>query len=632
MQAEPAPGEARRDGAFLAHAASGVLCLAISLGIFEGEITLMYFDKSIDVTPELLATCALSLLAPVVARLLGPVRGIRWLAIAVVAALLVATLVRVDRVELVSSGAGIVVGTWWLALLAARRRDTGTGHLGFPLCVAIAILLAYRVAAGTLPLDELPPLVTLAADVLLALALLAGAREVTRGPATWTTADGRTTLGMFAIPFLLTLVSDVGLNGAAIAGAAGLGIGMGQPGTTQIGLLAAGVGVACALAVALTTDAPAGPIAAVALVVGAALLWGHVGPASLVGGAAVAFGLTVAASRLGAPGTRDAVTPIRVPTALGLGWLLAIVAALEYYVSIGSDVPLAIALAIVGVAALIAPRPAVARLPAGQVRLAVAALAVVAVVLPTVSLAATPAPASAATTAPATPAATTAGSGSHLRVMAYNIHLGYSNDNVPSIPDIAGVIAQASPDVVSLEEVSRGSAIAGSHDVLGQLAARLGYTYAFGPMFDDVEGVAILARLPIQSVSIVHLAQAPTPADLHRVALIVSVGGITFVSTHLGGSDFVSEVQSIVSATAGTQPIVVAGDMNSTADTPQMALFRQAGFTDLGAAANEPTVPADAPTIRIDDFWAKGVTPVDMTVVDTTASDHRPIVADITVP
>jgi endonuclease/exonuclease/phosphatase family metal-dependent hydrolase len=157
-------------------------------------------------------------------------------------------------------------------------------------------------------------------------------------------------------------------------------------------------------------------------------------------------------------------------------------------------------------------------------------------------------------------------------------------------------------------------------------------SYAFGPMFDDVEGVAVMSRLPIQSVQIVPLAQAAQPRDLHRVGLIVRTGSMTFVATHLGGTDFVSEVQSILAAVQGTTPIVVAGDLNSLPTTPQMRLFAQAGFIDLGAAANMPTIPADAPNQRIDYFWAKGLTAHDMQTLITTASDHRPIVADVSVP
>jgi endonuclease/exonuclease/phosphatase (EEP) superfamily protein YafD len=157
-------------------------------------------------------------------------------------------------------------------------------------------------------------------------------------------------------------------------------------------------------------------------------------------------------------------------------------------------------------------------------------------------------------------------------------------------------------------------------------------SYAFGPMFDDVEGVAVLSRLPIQNVQIVPLAQAPKPPDLHRVALIVHAGSITFVATHLGGADFVSEVQSILAAVQGTSPVVVAGDLNSVPTTPQMELFTQAGFSDLGAAANLPTIPADAPNQRIDYLWAKGTTLHEMETLATTASDHRPIVADVSVP
>jgi endonuclease/exonuclease/phosphatase (EEP) superfamily protein YafD len=91
-------------------------------------------------------------------------------------------------------------------------------------------------------------------------------------------------------------------------------------------------------------------------------------------------------------------------------------------------------------------------------------------------------------------------------------------------------------------------------------------------------------------------------------------------------------VRSIIDAVGQTRGVIVAGDLNSTPDSPQMQLFAAAGFTDLGAVANANTFPPERPDKRIDYLWGAGVTASTVRTIDTLASDHLPVVADVTVP
>ena len=65
--------------------------------------------------------------------------------------------------------------------------------------------------------------------------------------------------------------------------------------------------------------------------------------------------------------------------------------------------------------------------------------------------------------------------------MTYNLHNGFSTAGTLEMEAIARVIEAQDPDVVGLQEVSRGWAINGSMDMLEWLSQRLQMPYIYGP-------------------------------------------------------------------------------------------------------------------------------------------------------
>ena len=590
-----------------------MLCLLVSLGIYESQVTVMFFDKSVDVTAFVLATFLASLLAPVVALALHPRRALAMTTVVLGLATAAAALGRDANLELAASTVGTVFGMWWLAFFATI--DTGGERvrtLSMSAPAALGLLVVARAVGGTRPLDELAFFFAAPLVAVLLAALAWGGASVAPRVEGWKTTDSRGALSLFALPFAFALCSDVALNGAVVAGSAGLGLRSDGPSSTLVGLLAAGTGVALALLADGRWPARP-PFVVVAILAGAVLLWGRSGVWGLLGGALLAFGLVTATSLfLGAP-QRPARVPVLPTIALGFGWLASIVASLFYYIGVGLVVAL-VSMVLVACIAAALTRPALAPW-GGRLTALIAALAILAP-LATIGF------------APEAKSVTPSG---QLRVMTYNIHLGYDDGDVPAIEAIASVIAAEAPDLVALEEVTRGTVIAGGHDTLALLAERLGMSYAFAPMLGDVEGLAILSRIPIDDVRIIRLSRSTRKADLSRAALVVRAGGLAFVATHLGGDDFVTQVGSIIDGVRGADRVIIAGDLNSTPDSPQMRLFAQAGFTDVGAAANALTSPAGDPVDRIDYLWALGVDVRGVRTIRTTASDHLPVVADVTV-
>ena len=79
---------------------------------------------------------------------------------------------------------------------------------------------------------------------------------------------------------------------------------------------------------------------------------------------------------------------------------------------------------------------------------------------------------------------------------------------------------------------------------------------------------------------------------------------------------------------------LLMGDMNATPDTPEMALFNQAGWIDVLAnvepVSSTYTNSVDDPYRQIDYIWlTPDVTFADPLVIHTQVSDHFPVVVNL---
>jgi endonuclease/exonuclease/phosphatase family metal-dependent hydrolase len=237
--------------------------------------------------------------------------------------------------------------------------------------------------------------------------------------------------------------------------------------------------------------------------------------------------------------------------------------------------------------------------------------------------------------------------------MTYNIHAGHGD-----LARTAETIRGLSPDIVALQEVDvHWAARSGFVDQVAALASALGMEARFAhiyslPAATDTRarrefGVALLSRhriviwrndtLTRLSTQDSNAVPAPAPGLLEAV---IDIGGVRMhvLNTHL---DYradpalrrrqAGEMAELISRLAG--PLIVFGDFNAPPGAPEIApLFsrlRDAWPADSGAGF---TYPADLPVKRIDyvlvspDFRVVGAT-----VPASEASDHRPVVVDLTV-
>ena len=228
--------------------------------------------------------------------------------------------------------------------------------------------------------------------------------------------------------------------------------------------------------------------------------------------------------------------------------------------------------------------------------------------------------------------------GPGVRLVTYNIRMGFGLDGTFSPDRAARAIAAERPDVVTLSEVDRAWLLNGGHDDLAVLAQRLDMRWYFAPAADSVWGDAILTRVRPSVVRSVRLPAVGAPTGAQALAVVLSVAGRpwTVIATHLqpppdGPPDEQARAVVAFAGSFGDGPTFVAGDLNIEPDSATMAIFEAGGLVD-GLAPYRPvrTFPADHPVQQIDHVLLRGGLRVaDVHVGTTTASDHAPVAATI---
>ena len=234
-----------------------------------------------------------------------------------------------------------------------------------------------------------------------------------------------------------------------------------------------------------------------------------------------------------------------------------------------------------------------------------------------------------------------AGNGDPVRIMSYNLHNGFDTDGHLGMEAIARVIEEEQPDVVGLQEVSRGWVSNGSLDMLTWLSQRLEMPYVFGPATGELWGNAILSRYPILEWGSVKL---PPPDLLFQRAYLwvrLDLGDgweLRVVDTHLHhireDMDIrTQQTQTLLDFWANGDGGAIMGDFNVRRSDSQADMMRQAGMADvIELAGIQPgyTVPSDGPQYRIDYIWlSPDLTAADVTISASTASDHMAVTATI---
>ena len=246
----------------------------------------------------------------------------------------------------------------------------------------------------------------------------------------------------------------------------------------------------------------------------------------------------------------------------------------------------------------------------------------------------------------------TTGTATTIRVMHWNLHHGNDPNNRWAFPRQLEVIANAKPDVISLNEVEKYTSY-GNIDMAAEIATylttktgRTWYQYMV-PASGSTKGIgnAILSRFPLTSKNVCQLSSSRNAV---RAGMTINGRTLNLWSTHLSvesGSYRVAEAKALTSCMSGfAQQRMVAGDFNAGTGTTEINTML-ANYIDgwakaksLGVAVNySGNCDGCTRNSRIDYmFMSKEATALvlkRLEIVDTRnssgvmASDHKPMIA-----
>ncbi|GIH11429.1 hypothetical protein Rhe02_94960 [Rhizocola hellebori] len=227
-----------------------------------------------------------------------------------------------------------------------------------------------------------------------------------------------------------------------------------------------------------------------------------------------------------------------------------------------------------------------------------------------------------------------------MRLMTWNVK--YGRDDARGIANprqIAAAIAAEKPDVVVLQEVSRGWAIGGGVDVAEYLSHELGMSYRWAPAADNQFGNLLLSNRELMNVEVGHLPFGQGPMErsyLKATVRINAASKIDLITTHLthrkqNTPTRLAQIDTILNA----KPMVLAGDLNFWPTWDEPRAFTRAGYLsaqDITGHSAEWTSPTNNPTNRVD--WIYGNARVAFTdfaiLSKVTVSDHFPLIVTVT--
>ncbi len=233
-----------------------------------------------------------------------------------------------------------------------------------------------------------------------------------------------------------------------------------------------------------------------------------------------------------------------------------------------------------------------------------------------------------------------------LRIFNYNAHNGFDMRGGLALEKMARLIESQQPDIITLQEVSRGWAVNGSVDMVTWLGWRLGMKALFSATAGPDWGHALLTRYPVVRHEKFALPPPGLPLGRGFAYHEIDIGGkrpLLLINTHLHhiGVDATireQQVAGILHFLEGypMERLVITGDLNAQPMEPPLRSLGAVGLRDLIEEAGlKPgyTFPADNPTRRIDYILASpdiGVRQIEIPA--DAVSDHRGIGATIVIP
>lgn len=230
-----------------------------------------------------------------------------------------------------------------------------------------------------------------------------------------------------------------------------------------------------------------------------------------------------------------------------------------------------------------------------------------------------------------------------LRVASYNTFVG-----APDADHVVAFAEEHEPDVLLLQEVFP--------DRQQALEERLADRYQTRTTIQSpgVGGVSVYSRYPLietrpigdatgrsrsMQVVVVDVEGQPVQVvSIHLISPCPTCGTSAVERLELEGDVRRAEMSTILAALDPTVPAIIGGDFNSTERSEPYRRLAAAGFRDpqreagSGPGFTWPNDRGPGALLRIDWLLVRGLIPVAAWVADGGPSDHRPVLADFTLP
>lgn len=236
-----------------------------------------------------------------------------------------------------------------------------------------------------------------------------------------------------------------------------------------------------------------------------------------------------------------------------------------------------------------------------------------------------------------------------MKVMTFNIQ--HALDYQKKIIDqdlFVRAIRKYGADVCGLNEVRGAGPLEGYTNQTAEIGQPLGFHHYFGEAIKvkgtSPYGNAILSRRPFKSVETIAI---PDPEDRSEpahyetrcvVKAVVELDNadVCFLVCHMGLalSERINAVRTICELIDGCDlPIVLMGDFNTLPDSPELQPIRDrlTDSTDCDAHPGAPTFPSDAPRVKIDFIYYRGLECMRTVTIGEVFSDHLPILTEFAV-
>ena len=218
-----------------------------------------------------------------------------------------------------------------------------------------------------------------------------------------------------------------------------------------------------------------------------------------------------------------------------------------------------------------------------------------------------------------------------LRIASFNVHHCLGLDGIVDVERVAKVVRSLSADLIALQELDRNLPRSGGIDQPRELARLLDVEVAFFPTIsrgDGDYGLAVAGRPSPSTAS--YLALPQLGKEEPRGVVTARWEGLEVVCTHLSTAAEARRIQTSALAAIAARaegPVAVLGDLNQGARA-----LRPLTVQGFRGAFRHRTLPRARLRPQIDHILVRDATLRRSWTVPTTASDHLPLVAEISVP